>query len=42
MKAKRWGTEEKPEKGWMGRPARIRLTPRLRRPGPTATRRTPA
>lgn len=25
MKARRWGTREKPEKAWMGRPKRIRV-----------------
>lgn len=32
MKAKRWGTREKPEKGWMGRPRRVRLTGAVRPP----------
>jgi hypothetical protein len=26
MKGKRWSAPEKPGKGWMGRPKRIRLT----------------
>jgi hypothetical protein len=44
MKAKRWSTEEKPGKGWMGRPTRLRLTKDIpRRPAPQSiVRRTPA
>jgi hypothetical protein len=26
MKGKRWGTQEKPEKGGMGRPQRVRVS----------------
>lgn len=26
MKGKRWSTQEKPGKGWMGRPKRLRLS----------------
>jgi len=43
MKPKRWGTQEKPGKGWMGRPTRLRITPPARRPLPqSVVRRTPA
>jgi hypothetical protein len=41
MKAKKWSTEEKPGKGWMGRPTRLRLT-KAARPLPRAVRRSPA
>jgi hypothetical protein len=33
MKGKRWGVQEKkPEKGWMGRPKRVRKTGAVRPP----------
>ena len=37
MKGKRWSEQEKPAKGWMGRPKRIRMTGALR---PTVVRKT--
>ena len=43
MKAKRWAVEEKPGKGWMGRPTKLRLTPAPRRlPAPQTVRRVPS
>ena len=37
MKGKRWGAQEKPGKGWMGRPKRIRISGGVR---PPVVRRT--
>jgi hypothetical protein len=39
MKGKRWGTQEKPEKGWMGRPKRVRVIAAAR---PTVIRKSAA
>ena len=37
MKGKRWSAQEKPGKGWMGRPKRVRMTGSLR---PAVVRKT--
>jgi hypothetical protein len=39
MKGKRWGAQEKPGKGWAGRPKRVRMTGGMR---PTVVRKTAA